>query len=66
MARLSGADFQVLMYIARRTYGFGNDSAAISMSKIAHGIVKRDGTRLDWGMGGSRSSVARLLKGLEE
>jgi hypothetical protein len=66
MAHLSGSDFKVLMYVARRTYGFGRESAAISLSQIANGLVKRDGTRLDSGTGGSRSSVARSLKNLEQ
>src|SRR5262249_50160755 len=66
MAGLSGAQFKVLLYIARRTYGFGKDSDAISLSQIAQGITKADGTVLDRGTGASRSSVARSLKALEE
>lgn len=66
MAELSGAEFKVLLYIARRTYGFGKDKDAISLSQIAGGLKRRDGTVLDRGTGGSRSSVARSLKALEE
>jgi hypothetical protein len=66
MAELSGAEFKVLLYIARRTYGFGKESDSISLSQIAHGITRRDGTVLDRGTGASRSSVARSLKELEE
>jgi phage replication O-like protein O len=66
MAELSGAEFKVLLYIARRTYGFGKDSDAISLSQIANGITRRDGTTLDRGTGVSRMSVARALKVLEE
>jgi phage replication O-like protein O len=66
MAELSGAEFKVLLYIARRTYGFGKDSDRISLSQIADGIVRRDGTVLDRGTGISRSSVARALNSLEE
>jgi phage replication O-like protein O len=65
MARLSGAELKVLLYIARRTYGFGKDSDRISMSQIAEGITKRDGTVLDRGTGIARSSVARCLNTLE-
>lgn len=66
MAELSGAEFKVLLYIARRTYGFGKDRDAISLSQIAGGLKRRDGTVLDRGTGASRSSVARSLKALEE
>ncbi|MBX9625557.1 MAG: replication protein [Gemmataceae bacterium] len=66
MAELSGAEFKVLLYIARRTYGFGKDKDAISLSQIAGGLKRRDGTVLDRGTGASRSSVARSLKALEE
>ncbi len=66
MAELSGAEFKVLLYIARRTYGFGKDHDTISLSQIAHGLTRRDGTVLDRGTGVSRASVARALKVLEE
>ncbi|HEY7309562.1 MAG TPA: replication protein [Gemmataceae bacterium] len=66
MAELSGAEFKVLMYIARRTYGFGKESDTISLSQIAGGLTRRDGRVLDRGTGASRSSVARSLKELEE
>ena len=61
MANLSGAEFKVLLYIARRTYGFGKGSDKISLSQISQGITKRDGTILDRGTGISRSSVVRAL-----
>lgn len=66
MAELSGGELKALLYIARRTYGFGKDSDSISLTQITSGIVKRDGTVLDRGTGMSRSSVARSLKQLEE
>ena len=65
MARLSGAELKVLLYIARRTYGFGKDNDRISLSQLADGITKRDGSVLDRGTGISRSSVARALNTLE-
>lgn len=65
MAELSGAEFKVLLYIARRTYGFGKESDRISLSQISEGITKRDGTALDHGTGISRSSVKRALNTLE-
>lgn len=66
MAELSGAELKVLLYIARRTYGFGKESDTISLTQIAGGLRRRDGTVLDRGTGASRSSVARSLKALEE
>jgi phage replication O-like protein O len=65
MARLSGAEFKVLLYIARRTYGFGKEKDRISLNQFAEGITKRDGSVLDRGTGISRSSVSRALNTLE-
>lgn len=57
MAELSGSEFKVLLYVARRTYGFGKDSDRISLSQLASGIRRRDGTALDRGTGLSRTAV---------
>ncbi|MBX9623409.1 MAG: replication protein [Gemmataceae bacterium] len=57
MGGLSGAEFKVLLYVARRTYGFGKDSDAISLNQLARGIRRRDGSVLDRGTGLSRSGV---------
>lgn len=62
MADLSGAEFKVLMYIARRTYGFGKASDRISLTQISEGIKKRDGSILDQGTGLSRASVIRAIQ----
>src|SRR4051794_6722437 len=66
MAELTGAEFKVVMYIARRTYGFGKERDTISLTQIAEGNVRRDGTVLDRGTGISRASVARSAKILED
>lgn len=65
MAELSGSEFKVLLYIARRTYGFGKEWDTISLNQISNGIRKRDGTILDHGTGVSRASVIRALNSLE-
>jgi DNA-binding MarR family transcriptional regulator len=65
MAELSGSEFKVLLYIARRTYGFGKEWDTISLKQISNGIKKRDGTILDHGTGVSRASVVRALNVLE-
>ncbi|MCC6444148.1 MAG: replication protein, partial [Armatimonadetes bacterium] len=66
MARLSGSEFKVLMYVARRTYGFGKREDAISLKQIMEGIQKRDGSWLDHGTGLSKQAVVNALKSLEE
>jgi hypothetical protein len=66
MADLSGAELKVVLYVARRTFGFGKGSDNISLNQIANGIKKRDGVILDRGTGLSISSVARAVKTLEE
>ncbi len=66
MAELSGAELKVVLYVARRTYGFGKECDNISLNQIASGIKKRDGTVLDRGTGLSISSVTRAVKSLEE
>jgi replication protein O len=54
---LSGAELKVLMYVIRRTFGFGKDADAISAQQLADGIVTRDGRVLDYGTGLARSSI---------
>lgn len=64
MAELSGAEFKVLLYVARRTYGFGKESDNISLNQMAEGIRRRDGTCLDRGTGLSRSGVKTACNSL--
>jgi phage replication O-like protein O len=66
MAELSGAELKVLLYIARRTYGFGKDSDNISLNQIAAGMVRKDGTALNRGTGLSRSGVKVACNSLIE
>jgi hypothetical protein len=66
MAELSDAEFKVLLYVARRTFGFGKDSDNISLTQLTSGIRRRDGTPLDRGTGLSRSGVKKACKGLIE
>lgn len=66
MADLSGAELKVLLYVARRTYGFGKDSDNISLNQMAAGIRRRDGTQLDRGTGLSRSGVKSACNSLIE
>jgi len=66
MSRLSEAEFKVLCYIVRRTFGFRKDEDDISLKQLVEGIRTRDGRQLDGGTGLSKSSAARGVRGLVE
>ncbi len=61
MADLSPSEFKILMYIGRRTFGFQRYSDAISLSQICSGIMRRDGTRLDYGTDLGKTAVVAGL-----
>lgn len=63
---LSGAELKVLLYVIRRTFGFKRDTDTISLGQMVHGIVKRDGTRLDYGAGVSKKTLLAALRSLEQ
>ena len=54
MTELSFAELKIVLYVARRTYGFGKQSDTISLDQLATGIKTRDGRVLDSGTGLSR------------
>lgn len=64
MARLTPAEFKVMMYIIRRTFGFKKDADAISLQQLVSGIRTRDGRVLDSGTGLSKSGVVKAIRGL--
>lgn len=66
MPVLSGAEFKVLLYIVRRTFGFKKLEDDISLQQIISGIKTKDGRVLDGGTGLSRDSVTKAIKSLEE
>src|SRR5579863_9609467 len=66
MANLTGAEFKVLAYIVRRTFGFRKVSDTISLDQICSGIKCRDGRPLDEGTGLSKKTAIAALKGLED
>ena len=61
---LSKPELKVLLYVIRRTFGFGKDADAISIAQLADGITTRDGRVLDRGTGLPRSSVRTATKSL--
>ena len=62
--RLKESELRVLLYILRRTFGFGKSADAISLSQLTKGIKTRDGRILDYGTGMSRKAVIAGVKGL--
>ncbi len=54
---------KIMLYVMRRTFGFKKGSDRISLGQFLHGIVREDGTRLDYGCGLARGA---LLEGLRE
>jgi hypothetical protein len=63
---LNRNEYDVFMYIIRRTLCFQKLSDAISMSQFQNGITGRDGQRLDYGCGiKSSDTISRALKELE-
>jgi hypothetical protein len=64
---LTSDEKDVLIYIARRIYGFhGKTCDGISLSQFVEGIVTRDGKRLDHGTGLSRGRVLKALTALKQ
>ncbi len=62
--RLKESELRVLLYIVRRTFGFGKSADAISLKQLTDGIIARDGRILDSGTGMSRKAVVSGIKGL--
>ena len=66
LPELSLSELRVLLYIVRRTFGFGKDADAISLSQLTNGITKKTGEVLDRGTGLSRPSVFKAVQSLED
>jgi hypothetical protein len=66
MANLTGAEFKVLAYIVRRTFGFKKQADTISLDQICNGVKRVDGRLLDGGTGLSKKTAIAALKGLED
>lgn len=65
MPFLSPTEWKVCSYIVRRTFGWKKASDRISLDQICHGIVRRDGTPLDYGTRLDRKTAIKALRGLE-
>jgi Bacteriophage replication protein O len=67
LEKLTGNELKVLLYIIRRTYGFGKSADAISLSQFREGISTRDGKVLDKGCGIKHNrTILVALRSLEE
>ncbi len=64
--QLKESELRVLLYIVRRTFGFGKNADAISLKQLTNGIVTRDGRVLDYGTGMSRKAVISGVRGLAQ
>ena len=66
MARLSGAELKVLMYIWRRTESPDRKLFKLTIRQICDGLVGADGTVLDRGTNLSKNSVTSVIKRFRE
>src|SRR5437764_2937472 len=65
MPFLSPTEWKVCSYIVRRTFGWKKAHDRISLEQICRGIVRRDGSRLDYGTQLDRKTAIKALRGLE-
>jgi len=61
-----GGEWKVVMFVARRTVGFGKQFDRISINQICRGIRTRDGKCIDHGTGLSRRAAVNTLRSLDE
>jgi hypothetical protein len=67
LTELSGAETKVLLYLMRRTRGWGNIEDTISLSQFQYGILKKDGEVQDFGCGiKRRETICAALVSLEK
>jgi len=67
LGKLTGNELKVLLYIIRRTYGFGKNADAISLSQFRRGIKTKDEKVLDKGCGIDHNrTIIVSLNSLEE
>jgi hypothetical protein len=67
MVDLTGAELRVVLYVCRRTFGFGKTEDGIALMQLMHGLVSKDGRRLDRGCGiKSKTTLLQTLRSLVE
>ena len=66
LPRIPDAEAKCMIYICRRTFGFGKTLDRISLSQFVGGIVSRNNERMDYGAGLSKPPVIEALRNLVE
>lgn len=67
MASSTEAEFKVLMYITRKTFGYNKVSGDdISLSQLVNGTKRKNGEYLDKGTGLDKKAVIRATRALEK
>ena len=64
MYLLRGSELKIVLYMVRRTIGFGKENDQIVLDQFCHGIKTRGGRQLDKGTGLSRRAAQSALDGL--
>jgi hypothetical protein len=65
MGDLTGSEVKVLLYVLRRTVGYGEDvPRVITYAEFQSGRKRADGTILEGGTGVSRAALLNTVKGL--
>lgn len=66
LSLLSPSEVLVLLYLCRRTFGWRKSHDRVSMLQIMSGVVREDGTHVDFGTGlserGARAAVTSLTQ----
>lgn len=60
------AELMVVLYILRHTWGFGDDDKKITVDEFMYGRKRRNGTRIDKGVGMSKPSIIEGLRRAEQ
>jgi hypothetical protein len=61
----SQAELAVVLYCIRHTWGWGKSSERITLDEFQYGRKRKDGSRMDAGVGMSRTAVISGLKRAE-
>lgn len=56
------AELKVILYILRHTWGYGDEQKRITIDEFVHGRKRRDGSRIDNGIGMSKNAVKDGIK----
>lgn len=66
MVNLSFSETRVLLYMFRRTFGYGQDDESISLDEMLYGRTASNGQTLDMGTGLTKEALLSAIRSLEE